>query len=174
MVRGLRGMWACCDPQCSAVDSKAGGRRVGRLFTTPRATCTCGSRVLELLYCFECGDISLGGYVVKDIDAGVRLLGTTAVNPGERRAVPVFKRTWNEYAWYWPLPAGWDGSLEAWKRSVPKKACAGRGCWTIGGDPVIRHSIARPAHWPPPTKRPSDWPCPRDIRKRKGQGASPP
>lgn len=124
MVRGLRGMWACSDPSCSAVKSSLRRRRVGCLYSTPRATCTCGSRVLELLYCFECGDISLGGYVVKDVEPGVRLLGTTAVTPGERRAAPVFKRTLNEYAWYWPFPEGWDGSLETWKRAVPKKKLA--------------------------------------------------
>ncbi len=124
MVRGLRGLWACSDPSCSAVEPVLRRRRIGRLYSTPRAACTCGSRVLELLYCFECGDISLGGYVVKDVDAGVRLLGTTAVTPGERRAAPVFKRTLNEYAWYWPFPEGWEGSLESWKRSVPKKALA--------------------------------------------------
>lgn len=124
MVRGLRGMWACSDPSCTAVEPGLRKRRIGRLYSTPRAACACGSRVLELLYCFECGDVSLGGYVVKDVDAGVRLLGTTAVTPGERRAAPVFKRTLNEYAWYWPFPEGWEGSLETWKRSVPKKELA--------------------------------------------------
>ena len=41
------------------------GRGVGRLLAVPASTCPdCGSRVLELLYCYECGDVSLGGYVV--------------------------------------------------------------------------------------------------------------
>ena len=37
---------------------------VGRIYERPRTTCRdCGSRVLELLYCYECGDVSLGGFV---------------------------------------------------------------------------------------------------------------
>ena len=59
--------------------------------------------------------------------------------------------------------ARWKPGSEASRRKSLRRA----SMWTIGGDPVIRHSIARPAHWPPPTERPSDWPCPRDIRKRK-------
>ena len=36
---------------------------VGRLFTDPIPRCdSCGSRVLELLYCQPCGEVFLGGY----------------------------------------------------------------------------------------------------------------
>lgn len=119
MVRGLRGLWACCDPACTAIAPGGTPRSVGRLHSAPRAACVCGSRVLELLYCFECGDVSLGGYVAREVDSGVRMLATTPVEPGERRSAPVNRRTLKEYVWYWPLPADWDGSLEQWSRSTP-------------------------------------------------------
>jgi hypothetical protein len=66
-VRTLQGLWACCDPQCVSVPSeyRTEGRRIGMLYATPRFTCECGSRVLELLYCQSCGETMLGGYVAR-------------------------------------------------------------------------------------------------------------
>ena len=37
-------------------------------------------------YCYECGDVSLGGYIARNIDAGIRLLATTPIEPGERQS----------------------------------------------------------------------------------------
>jgi DEAD/DEAH box helicase domain-containing protein len=119
MIRGLRGLWACCDPECTEIPRPCTGRTMGRLFSAPRAACPCGSRVLELLYCFECGDVSLGGYVAREIDKGVKLLATTPIEPGDQRSAPIFRRTLNQYAWYWPLPVGWDKPLETWSRKPP-------------------------------------------------------
>ena len=119
MVRGLRGLWACCDPACAEVSPGKNDRTIGRLFAAPRAACPCGSRVLELLYCFECGDVSLGGYIAREIDAGIKLLATTPLEPGERQSAPIFRRSLGEYAWYWPLPTDWDESLETWSRKAP-------------------------------------------------------
>jgi Lhr-like helicase len=64
-VRTLQGLWACSDPHCAKVDDEYGSERrlVGKLYATPRFTCECGSRVLELLYCSSCGETMLGGYV---------------------------------------------------------------------------------------------------------------
>lgn len=101
MVRGLRGLWACCNPDCPEVSDPTPGRRIGRLHEAPRSTCACGARVLELLYCFECGDVSLGGYVAGTADDGV-VLSTTPVEPGDRTGDLVFRRPHAEYRWYWP------------------------------------------------------------------------
>lgn len=101
MVRGLRGLWACCNPECPEVADPSPDRRIGRLHEAPRSTCGCGARVLELLYCFECGDVSLGGYVAGVADDGV-VLSTTPVEPGDRTGDLVFRRTYAEYRWYWP------------------------------------------------------------------------
>lgn len=107
MMRGMRGLWACSDPSCpGGTDSEP--RRVGRMYDTPRSTCTeCGARVLELLYCFECGDVSLGGYIVDRPDRGAVVLSTTPVTPGENSGDFVYRRNDDEYRWLWlgsPVP----------------------------------------------------------------------
>lgn len=107
MMRGMRGLWACSDPTCSGgTDTEP--RRIGRMYDTPRSTCVdCGARVLELLYCFECGDVSLGGYVVDRPDRGAVVLSTTPVTPGENSGDFVYRRNDNEYRWLWlgsPVP----------------------------------------------------------------------
>ncbi|MEU3740297.1 DEAD/DEAH box helicase [Streptomyces sp. NPDC032198] len=71
--RNIPGIWACSDPGCSGVERAEGDddRTVGRLFARPTSRCSsCTSRVLELLYCQNCGDVMLGGYApVKAITA---------------------------------------------------------------------------------------------------------
>jgi DEAD/DEAH box helicase domain-containing protein len=99
MLRGMRGLWACSNPECTEI-SPTEGRRVGKLYDTPKSTCGCGARVLELLYCFECGDVSLGGYIVERVDS-TELLSTTPVVPGNSTGDFVFRRTFSEYRWLW-------------------------------------------------------------------------
>ncbi|MGQ5649903.1 DEAD/DEAH box helicase [Streptomyces sp. EKR5.2] len=61
--RNIDGIWACSDPQCPHVPGdRHPKRRVGRLFRSPTSRCSCGARVLELLYCQNCGDLMLGGF----------------------------------------------------------------------------------------------------------------
>ena len=60
-------IWACANPGCSGrtggTPEGADAPPVGRLFTDPIPRCdSCGSRVLELLYCQPCGEVFLGGY----------------------------------------------------------------------------------------------------------------
>lgn len=107
MMRGMRGLWACSDPVCPG-GPDAEPRRVGKMYDTPRSTCdVCGARVLELLYCFECGDVSLGGYVVDRPDRGAVVLSTTPVTPGDNSGDFVYRRNDDEYRWLWlgsPVP----------------------------------------------------------------------
>lgn len=55
--RGLPGLWACLDPDCSEVDRAAHPTPgpIGQLYAQPRATCTCGARVFEFFTCRHCG-----------------------------------------------------------------------------------------------------------------------
>ena len=101
-ARTLQGLWACCDPDCAALDTKylTDERKVGKVYTTVRFTCECGSRVLELLYCQSCGETMLGGFVAQ---AGARefLLSTrTALDELPDRATTA--RTAANYRVYWP------------------------------------------------------------------------
>ena len=60
--RGLAGLWACIDPNCSETSAEYRGERpVGKLYTDPRTWCSCGARVLEVFTCRKCGLIFLGG-----------------------------------------------------------------------------------------------------------------
>lgn len=53
--RGLAGLWACMDPQCSTLSPEERGGPCGKLFSQPRDACECGARVLELYTCRNCG-----------------------------------------------------------------------------------------------------------------------
>jgi DEAD/DEAH box helicase domain-containing protein len=107
-LRTLRGLWACSNPTCSEIDGQAEGlTRVqsgfGRLFSRPANTCVCGGRVLEVLYCYQCGDISLGGFEVKSTDdANLMFLSPTSTDSSPESAQFVFGRPLGIYRWYRP------------------------------------------------------------------------
>ncbi|MGH3366183.1 MAG: DEAD/DEAH box helicase, partial [Nocardioidaceae bacterium] len=99
-LRPMRGMWACCDPACTEVPAGgAPGRLIGRLHMRPRLLCECGARVLELLYCFHCGDLSLGGHVVDSLD-GATFVASSPVREGAARFVS--QRSADSFVWYRP------------------------------------------------------------------------
>jgi DEAD/DEAH box helicase domain-containing protein len=105
-VRGIRGIWACSNPQCTAHSRTAprGERRlerVGRLFSTPTPVCTCGGRVLELLLCNICDEVFLGGFTV-DVD-GETALQASPKSTDISHDIPVpFRRAHEDYMWYAP------------------------------------------------------------------------
>lgn len=118
-ARPLAGMWACSDPDCSARPSHDPERKVGRLYTRPKAFCGCGARVLELLYCYHCGEPSLGGYVVSagpPGDTGTFLAAHPAFDLDQGRQ-QVFQRSLSEYRWYWP---GIAPMSEEWTHTGPE------------------------------------------------------
>lgn len=120
-ARTARGLWACSNPDCKGVaENDRPGRGVGKLYGRPITTCTeCDSRVLELLYCYECGDVSLGGFIVQ------KLQDTTVLGPlatiGEGGGKLVFRRGYREYAWYRP-GAQTDG--DSWTHTLPNGKAA--------------------------------------------------
>lgn len=60
--RGLRGLWACVDPNCTAVPPSMRNSAVGKLYTQPRDICECRARVLEFYTCRACGTAYARGY----------------------------------------------------------------------------------------------------------------
>lgn len=65
----LQNLWACCNPNCTdaAVDQNIRNNAsnpptVGAIHATHRLSCSCGSRVLDLIICEVCGEVFLGGY----------------------------------------------------------------------------------------------------------------
>lgn len=128
-VRMIRGVWACSDPTCKLLTPEERARedrRIGQLHAIPTARCGCGARVLELLYCYQCGEVSLGGFAAapdeRDLsDDDEWYLSSLAASPAAAER-PAFKRAWGEeYMWYWPgsCPpnAGqWSHDLEGTRR----------------------------------------------------------
>lgn len=131
-ARTLRGLWACSNPNCDQVDREQ-DLGIGRLFTIATSTCACGGRVLELLYCFECGDISLGGYVGGQEDVATFLTSTPVQVPAER-AAPVFKRSHTDYRWYRP---GLTGTSRSWKPPTPLGDKPEIGFAAVDYDPLL-------------------------------------
>ena len=60
--RGLPGLWACMDPQCSELQEGLRGGPAGRLYAQPIDRCGCGARVFELYTCRECGSAYCRAY----------------------------------------------------------------------------------------------------------------
>ena len=136
-ARTLRGLWACTNPNCDQVtrDEPVG---IGKLFSVPRSTCACGGRVLDLLYCFECGDLSVGGFVADQHLDGTYLTPTPVDIPVERSA-PVFRRNHSDYRWYRP---GYTASARRWN---PKDADGAAQTMQFSGasyDPLL--GVVRP------------------------------
>lgn len=110
-ARMIRGVWACSNPSCDAVEEeeRTNDRHVGKLYPIPANTCECGSRVLELLYCVQCGEAYLGGFVGElssseegDEASRPRFLGPGPTSIAAKEQPLVSRREYREYAWYWP------------------------------------------------------------------------
>jgi len=108
-IRMIRGVWACANSACDqlpTLGTNESPRTVGRLHSNPVARCGCGSRVLELLYCYQCGDVPLGGFALQPDDEPPSddewYLSSLPSSPRAAER-PVFARAWgDQYMWYWP------------------------------------------------------------------------
>jgi DEAD/DEAH box helicase domain-containing protein len=102
------GLWACSNPDCLE-RSEESSRPFGRLFSRPAHSCECGGRVLEVLYCYQCGEAYLGGHVVAVADPdhpwdAQSRWELSAFAADATSARPVSRRAWGtEYMWYSPV-----------------------------------------------------------------------
>jgi ATP-dependent helicase YprA (DUF1998 family) len=105
--RSVQGVWACTDPDCPEVaqEHRSDHRRVGKLYLQPKIRCSCGARVLELLYCQTCGELFLGGYRSPDPDGAGDTSWLLVSDVPELEQLPdavIGDRTTSRYALYWP------------------------------------------------------------------------
>lgn len=108
--RNIEGLWACTKPECGCEPDEAGdGRTAGKLFLQPHIRCDSEAerhRVLELLYCEQCGTTFFGGRRLELADGrGWELLGTDPDIegiPDRQTARFVEKRMYDEFAVFWP------------------------------------------------------------------------
>lgn len=125
-LRQVQGMWACSNPKCTEIEEKYRSERraFGRLFKAPAMKCDCGGQVLELLYCYDCGEAFLGGYIIPQTEPALaNLVFLEASRPGEGndKASQVNERTRDEFAWYWPGGSIPQGGKSSWQHESPSK-----------------------------------------------------
>ena len=103
--KNIEGLWACVAPGC---DCDHGKRPIGKLFSNSRILCqntTTPHRVLEALYCEQCGVVLVGGsrMTLRD-NSGWELLATDPDVEGipDRQAARfVAQQIYAEYAVFW-------------------------------------------------------------------------
>jgi DEAD/DEAH box helicase domain-containing protein len=113
----LQNLWACCNPNCndSAVDrnirnNASNPPTVGAIHATHRLSCSCGSRVLDLIICEVCGEVFLGGYRRPINNTKIEIL--TPDQP-DLEGIPdriTLNQRYGNYRVFWPLP----GEKPAW------------------------------------------------------------
>lgn len=137
-ARTMRGMWACSNQDCDQVDPPwPQPIGIGRLYTIPTSSCGCGARVLELLYCFECGDIGLGGFVAEHHPDGTQLLTSNPFGIPTKQAELVFRRPRGSYVWYRPgLPPPARFSHQ-WTHTQPDGTTARFGFGRVSYEPFM-------------------------------------
>lgn len=67
--RGLPGLWACIDPDCTSIPKSLQKKwdtppPTGALYAQPRHNCECGARVFELYTCRSCGTAYMKAYAL--------------------------------------------------------------------------------------------------------------
>jgi DEAD/DEAH box helicase domain-containing protein len=114
----LQNLWACCNPNCtdSVVDrnirnNDSNPPTVGAIHATHRLSCSCGSRVLDLIICEVCGEVFLGGYRRPINNTKIEIL--TPDQP-DLEGIPdrvTLNQRYGNYRIFWPLPGEtpvWD------------------------------------------------------------------
>ena len=106
--KNIEGLWACTMPGCSC-EAYSDDRPVGRLFENTRILCDAEKpkhRVLELLYCEQCGTLLLGGSRLPlPNNSGWELLTVEPDIeglPDKQAARFLEKRTYSQFAIFWP------------------------------------------------------------------------
>jgi len=108
--RNIEGLWACVQPGCQCNGAHADGLRpAGKLFSQNRIFCEnpdTPHRVLELLYCEQCGTIFFGGNRLRNRDGrGIEILSTDPDIeglPDKQEARFVDRKTYGDFAIFWP------------------------------------------------------------------------
>jgi Lhr-like helicase len=96
--RNIEGLWA-------EIEQPNTNRTVGKLYPTPRILGDKGNRVLELLYCENCGTLFYGGSRLITINQYFELLPVSPNIEGipeKTQSNLVERRNYQEYAVFWP------------------------------------------------------------------------
>ncbi len=114
--RNIDGLWASVRPEPDADDQCP----AGQLYPASKIISRDGCRVLELLYCENCGTLLFGGNRLTEQPGIWELLATTPDIEGipERQAARlVERRTFQDYAVFWPQASQEYGNPGTWSQS---------------------------------------------------------
>ena len=109
--KNIEGLWSCANPSCGKKLSDEKGRRkrsIGKIYLkNPPLLCENQHRVLEALYCAQCGTLFFGGMRLArpDSPGEVEILQTSPnIEKIPDEAVSPFfeKRSYKDYALFWP------------------------------------------------------------------------
>ena len=103
----LLNLWACSNPDCNDPNCDHTRRimdkpNIGALFANHRLTCSCGSRVLDLIVCEVCGDVYLGGYK-HPVRTGGFIVTADEPNLEGMPERSTARHTYGQYALLWPV-----------------------------------------------------------------------
>jgi ATP-dependent helicase YprA (DUF1998 family) len=101
----LPGLWACSNPGCDDPAVEENERLtagIGRIYHQTELVCSCGGRVLELLYCQSCGEVFLGGYRPEGSDPKHAYLVPYLADLERLPDRVLTDRTAANYTVYWP------------------------------------------------------------------------
>ena len=155
--RNVQGVWACTNPQCSEAPRRTQVCTVGALHFQPTLSCSCGSRVLELLACESCGEVFFGGYRRPDPHNGGSWF-LSADHP-DLEAAPetaFLDRDYLNYAVFWPAAPGQAPLTRQYQQSSvqrhwrPASLSPADGSLTLGGSGYLYHIPAMHSRNPPP------------------------
>ena len=115
--RNIEGLWASTKP----LDGASDNRPVGKLYSKPEIICDTGEgrRVLELLYCEQCGTVFFGGSRLELENGIIEMLANTPDIEGipERQAARfVERRNYHEFAIFWPQGEQDYSSPRRWRQ----------------------------------------------------------
>lgn len=135
--RNIEGLWACTDRACRGEQPPQERSNVGELFLAPRILCSNLStphRVLELLYCEQCGTLFFGGSrMTLRNNSGFELLTTDANIEGvpDRQAARfIDRRSFDEYAIFWPSRGAGVNGPPRWSQPLLAGGSFAGGSWT--------------------------------------------
>ncbi|SKB15793.1 DEAD/DEAH box helicase domain protein [Planktothrix sp. PCC 11201] len=133
--RNIEGLWACTQPNygCKQNDTSE-NRSIGKLFAESPPILFGQYRVLELLYCEQCGTVFYGGNRLTLPDnEGWELLPTDPDIegiPDRKTAVFLDRRNYSEYAIFWPFKDELDEEVKkGWNQPLISSKNTEKAFW---------------------------------------------
>lgn len=146
--RNIEGVWACTRPECGCLENERDGKRTcGQLHFDRKIHCSSEGkhRVLELLYCEQCGTTFFGGQrLVLPFGGGMELLPS---DPNLERApeglpeLLVERRRYSRFAVFWPCGAAQlDENAKKWTQPLPISG-SNRATWALASLDTISGQV---------------------------------